>query len=89
MNLTNFATKTEFDRARLHTVDIEAIRSFTPGNWKLDGTFGARQASIFTDAKIDVFGINFLKISRRVFHFASSLVCDGKFVPKSLRFIDA
>lgn len=67
VNLTNFATKTEFDRARLHTVDIEAIRSFTPGNWKLDGTFGARQASIFTDAKIDVFGVftpgNFVNLS--------------------------
>ncbi|MGI8981927.1 MAG: hypothetical protein ACR2FY_22065 [Pirellulaceae bacterium] len=67
VNLTNFATKTEFDRARLYTIDIEAIRSFTPGKWKIDGTIGARQASILTDAKIDVFGVfttgNFVNMS--------------------------
>lgn len=67
VNLPNFATKTEFDRARLYTIDLEAIRSFAPGNWKIDGTIGARQAQIFADAKIDTFGVfttgNFVNLS--------------------------
>ena len=67
VNLPNFATKTEFDRARLYTFDVEAVRSFTPGDWKVDGTIGVRQASILADAKIDTFGVfttgNFVNLS--------------------------
>lgn len=67
VNLPNFATITEFDRARLYTIDLEAVRHFTPGMWKLDGTVGARQARIFADARIDAFGVfttgNFVNLS--------------------------
>jgi hypothetical protein len=65
--LPNFATITEFDRARLYTIDVEAIRSFTPGAWKVDGTIGVRQAKIFADARVDAFGVfttgNFVNLS--------------------------
>jgi hypothetical protein len=43
---TNFATIFEVDRAHLRTADIELMRIFRPGKWKIDGTLGARHAHI-------------------------------------------
>ncbi len=43
---TNFATIFETDRAHLRTVDLELVRSFRPGKWKIDGTLGARQRTL-------------------------------------------
>jgi hypothetical protein len=54
---TNFATIFETDTARLQTEDIELIRSFRPGKWKIDGTLGARHAQIGTRSDFLAFGV--------------------------------
>lgn len=53
----NFATIFETDRAHLRTADIELVRSFTPGKWKIDGTLGARHAHIGVDSDFLAFGV--------------------------------
>lgn len=57
VNLPTFSTETEVSHTRLYTIDIEGVRHFTPGKWKLDGTFGARHGSIGTDSNVTVFGV--------------------------------
>jgi hypothetical protein len=54
---TNFATIFETDRVQFRTVDLEAIRSFQPGKWKIDGTLGARHAHIGVDSDFLAFGV--------------------------------
>ncbi|MBA3481537.1 MAG: hypothetical protein H0T51_06960, partial [Pirellulales bacterium] len=54
---TNFATIFETDRAHLRTADVELVRSFQPGKWKIDGTLGARHAHIGVDSDFLAFGV--------------------------------
>jgi hypothetical protein len=54
---TNFATIFETDRAHLRTADIELVRSFRPGKWKVDGTLGARHAHIGVRSEFLGFGV--------------------------------
>ena len=54
---TNFATMTDIDRLQLYTIDLEAVRHFQPGEWKVDGTFGARHASFDSFASSTTFGV--------------------------------
>ncbi|HEX6963953.1 MAG TPA: hypothetical protein VF175_18950 [Lacipirellula sp.] len=54
---SNFATIFETDRVQLRTVDLEAIRSFRPGKWKIDGALGARHAHIGVDSDFLAFGV--------------------------------
>ena len=54
---TNFATIFETDRAQLQTIDIELVRSFRPGKWKIDGAFGARHAQIGARSDFLAFGV--------------------------------
>jgi hypothetical protein len=64
---TNFATIFETDRARMQTEDLELIRSFRPGKWKIDGTLGARHAQIGVDSDVLAFGVfttgNFINLT--------------------------
>jgi hypothetical protein len=64
---TNFATIFENDRANLRTADIELVRSFQPGKWKIDGTIGARHAHISTRSEFLAFGVfttgNFINLT--------------------------
>jgi hypothetical protein len=64
---TNFATIFETDRAQLQTADIELVRSFRPGKWKIDGSFGARHAMIGVDSDMLAFGVfttgNFINLT--------------------------
>jgi hypothetical protein len=55
--LPNFATTTNADKVELETLDIEGIRTFTPGRWKIDGSMGARYASISTESAVTAFGV--------------------------------
>lgn len=54
---TNFATIFETDRAQLQTIDLELVRSFQPGKWKIDGSFGARHAEIGVRSDFLAFGV--------------------------------
>jgi hypothetical protein len=54
---SNFATIFETDRSHFRTADIELIRSFKPGKWKIDGTFGARHAHIGVRSDFLAFGV--------------------------------
>ncbi len=54
---SNFATIFEADRADFRTADLELVRSFRPGKWKIDGTFGARHAHIGTRSEFLAFGV--------------------------------
>ncbi len=64
---TNFATIFETDRAQLQTVDLELVRSFQPGKWKIDGSFGARHANISSRSDFLAFGVfttgNFINLT--------------------------
>ena len=64
---SNFATIFETDRAQLQTADLELVRSFNPGKWKIDGSFGARHAMIGTDSDFLAFGVfttgNFINLT--------------------------
>lgn len=54
---TNFATYTEADRLEAYTIDLEGIRSYRPGDWKIDTSLGARHASFDIDSQIHGFGV--------------------------------
>jgi hypothetical protein len=54
---SNFATIFETDRAHFRTADIELVRNFRPGKWKIDGSFGARHAHIGVDSDFLAFGV--------------------------------
>jgi hypothetical protein len=54
---TNFATIFETDRAHFRTADIELVRNFRPGKWKIDGSFGARHAHIGVRSDFLAFGV--------------------------------
>jgi hypothetical protein len=54
---TNFATIFEVDKAKLRTADIELVRNFRPGKWKIEGTIGARHAHIGVDSDFLAFGV--------------------------------
>ncbi|BBO32480.1 hypothetical protein [Lacipirellula parvula] len=64
---SNFATIFETNRAHLQTADIEIVRSFKPGKWKIDGSLGARQAMIGTESDFLAFGVfttgNFINLT--------------------------
>ena len=64
---TNFATIFEQDRAQFQTADIELVRSFEPGKWKIDGSLGARYANIGVRSDVLAFGVfttgNFINLS--------------------------
>jgi hypothetical protein len=55
------------DRAHFRTADIELVRSFRPGRWKIDGTIGARHAHIGVDSDFLAFGVfttgNFINLT--------------------------
>jgi len=51
---TNFATFEQGDTAHLYTADLEFVRSFEPGAWKLDASAGVRAAHV--DARSDFLG---------------------------------
>lgn len=53
----NFGTFEIAERARLYTFDVEATRSARLGKWKLDGTLGARHASIGVHSDFLGFGV--------------------------------
>jgi hypothetical protein len=55
--LPNFATITDAGRVEMYTIDVEAIRSLRPGKWKIDGTIGARHASMGVDSSLTAFGV--------------------------------
>lgn len=55
--LTNFATTTNTDRVEMETFDIEGIRTFTSGRWKIDGSMGARYASMDVQSAVTAFGV--------------------------------
>lgn len=65
--LTNFATFGATNHAQLQTFDIEGIRTFTPGRWKLDGSLGARYGSFDVDSAVTGFGVftsgNFINLA--------------------------
>jgi hypothetical protein len=83
VTLPNFSTETEVGHARLYTIDIEGVRHFTPGRWKLDGTIGARHASFVADTNVTVFGVvttgNFINL-----FLANGLKFDGTGATASL-----
>lgn len=54
---SNFATIFETDRAHFRTADIELVRSFQPGKWKIDGSLGARHAHIGVRSDFLAFGV--------------------------------
>lgn len=54
---SNFATYTEADRLQSYTIDLEGIRSYRPGEWKIDTFLGARHASFDIDSQIHGFGV--------------------------------
>jgi hypothetical protein len=54
---SNFATIFEQDKARFRTADIELVRNFRPGKWKIDGSFGARHAHIGVRSDFLAFGV--------------------------------
>lgn len=54
---SNFATYTEADRLSAYTIDLEGIRSYSPGNWKIDTFLGARHGSFEVDSQIHGFGV--------------------------------
>jgi hypothetical protein len=54
---SNFATIFENDRADFRTADIELVRNFKPGKWKIDGSFGARHAHISSRSEFLAFGV--------------------------------
>jgi len=64
---TNFATIFENDRAHLRTADLELVRSFRPGKWKIDGTLGARHAHLSSRSDFLAFGVfttgNFINLT--------------------------
>ncbi|MFO0883378.1 MAG: hypothetical protein U0894_04205 [Pirellulales bacterium] len=63
---SNFATIDDLDSVKFYTLDVEAVRRFTPGAWKVDGTFGARHASFDSNAASTAFGVfttgNFINV---------------------------
>jgi hypothetical protein len=54
---TNFATIFETDRAGFRTADIEIVRNFKPGKWKIDGSLGARHAHVGVRSDFLAFGV--------------------------------
>ncbi len=54
---TNFATRYDLNSVELYTFDLEAVRRFTPGVWKVDGILGARHASYNSFASSTTFGV--------------------------------
>ncbi|MCA9093669.1 MAG: hypothetical protein KDA68_09300 [Planctomycetaceae bacterium] len=54
---TNFSTVTEADRLEAYTIDLEGVRSYQPGDWKIDTFLGARHASFDIDSQIHTFGV--------------------------------
>jgi hypothetical protein len=69
VELTNFATEHDSNRVEAYTLDIEAVRTFEFGQWKLDGVIGARQASLDVDSRVTAFGVfttgNFVNLDLR------------------------
>lgn len=55
--LPTFGTYTETDIVKMYSMDIEAIRSFHPGQTKIDASIGARHASIDVDSQLHAFGV--------------------------------
>lgn len=53
----NFATVDAADRLRAYTIDLEGVRSYSPGNWKIDTFLGARHGSFDIDSQIYDFGV--------------------------------
>ncbi len=66
-DLPNFSTDTMTDRMEASAIDIEAIRRFSPGKWKVDGLVGARYVGYSTEAVLRSFGVfttgNFVNMS--------------------------
>lgn len=64
---TNFATIFEQDKAHLRTADIELVRIFRPGKWKIDGSLGGRHAHIGVRSDVLAFGVfttgNFINLT--------------------------
>lgn len=55
--LTTFGTYFELDSVKMYSIDLEAVRSFSPGKTKIDATIGARHASIDVDTQVMGFGV--------------------------------
>ena len=55
--MPTFGTYFELDSVKMHTIDLEAVRSFSPGKTKIDATIGARQAAIDVDSQLMGFGV--------------------------------
>lgn len=53
----NFATIFEQDRADFRTADIELVRNWKPGKWKIDGSLGGRHAHIGVRSDFLAFGV--------------------------------
>lgn len=54
---SNFASIYNVSSVELYTIDVEAVRKFTPGAWKIDGIFGARHASYNSYNSTHSFGV--------------------------------
>lgn len=54
---TNFATIFEQDHTDMRTADVELVRSFRPGKWKVDATLGGRHAHINVRSNFLAFGV--------------------------------
>jgi hypothetical protein len=54
---SNFATIFERDNAQFRTADLELVRVFKPGKWKIDGSFGVRHAHIGVRSDFLAFGV--------------------------------
>lgn len=53
----NFATFLSSNSAKLYTIDLEGVRSFSLGAWKFDVTAGGRHASLDVDSAVAAFGV--------------------------------
>lgn len=56
-NLTNFMTIWDAGQVEMYTGDLEGVRSFQVGRWKIDGTCGARYASFYSETSLNAFGV--------------------------------
>lgn len=56
-NQPNFMTMWDDGQVEMYTTDLEGVRSFQLGRWKIDGTCGARYASFYSETSLNAFGV--------------------------------
>jgi hypothetical protein len=78
-NAPTTLTFSDSSRVRLYSLDAEAFAIFFPGQWKIDGSFGVRHASIGVQSQLEALG---------VFTFDEDPMNPGTFTPASLAQIE-